>query len=226
LRASPNYSDRQIAPVYAMRDLYDCAGAGDVAVLKAAFAGKVVLLGAALDVEDRKVISGRAFATAEGGARTLSCAASGNQDGASRRTIPGVFIHAQTINDLLRGDIARFWPLWSVILSLGLLSSAGGGLAMALRVPTASVRSARISPRRNGPPWSTPLATCMAASPSCAGWSSALSKMPPPSKARSGWSISATSSIAVPIPSTFSIISWPARRRAFAASASPAIMRS
>jgi adenylate cyclase len=139
LRVSPNYSDRQIAPAYAMRDLYACAVAGDIAALKEAFAGKVILLGAALDVEDRKVISGRAFATAEGGARALPCGAAGIQDSASRRTIPGVFIHAQTINDLLRGDIARFWPLWAVIVSFGLLSAGGGGLAMALRVPSASV---------------------------------------------------------------------------------------
>jgi class 3 adenylate cyclase len=122
-----------------MRDLYACAEAGDMAALKEVFAGKVVLLGGALDIEDRKVISGRTFARAEGPARALRCGGSGTKDGASRRTIPGVFIHAQTINDLLRGDIARFWPLWSVILSLGLLSSAGGGLAMALRVPSASV---------------------------------------------------------------------------------------
>ncbi|HWA50376.1 MAG TPA: adenylate/guanylate cyclase domain-containing protein [Dongiaceae bacterium] len=139
LSVSPNYSDRQIAPVYGMQDLYACAQAGDIAALKKAFAGKVVLLGGALDIEDRKVISGRAFATAEGGARSLPCGGSRAQDSTMRRTIPGVFIHAQTINDLLRGDIARFWPLWSVIVSLGLLSAAGGGLAMALRAPSASV---------------------------------------------------------------------------------------
>jgi class 3 adenylate cyclase/CHASE2 domain-containing sensor protein len=139
LSVSPNYSDRQIAPVYAMRDLYACAEAGDIAALKEAFAGKVVLLGGALDIEDRKVISGRSFARAEGPARALSCGGTGTQDSTSRRTIPGVFIHAQTVNDLLRGDIARFWPLWSVLLSLGLLSASGGGLAMALRVPSASL---------------------------------------------------------------------------------------
>lgn len=139
LWVSPNYSDQQIAPVYAMHDLYACAESGDVAALKEAFAGKVVLLGGAMDIEDRKVISGRAFARAEGRASPLPCGGSGAEDSAARRTIPGVFIHAQTINDLLRGDIARFWPLWAVVLSLGLLSACGGGLAMALRVPSASL---------------------------------------------------------------------------------------
>jgi len=139
LRLSPNYSDRQIAPVYSMHDLYACAEAGDTQALSEAFAGKVVLLGAALDVDDRKVISGRPFAKAEGGARTLPCARPAAVDGAARRTIPGVFIHAQTVNDLLRGDILRFWPLWAALSSLGLLAASGAGLAMWLRAPTASL---------------------------------------------------------------------------------------
>src|SRR5919109_259054 len=46
---TPNYGDRVIAPEYAMQDVHRCASAGAIEPLAAAFAGKVVMLGAALD---------------------------------------------------------------------------------------------------------------------------------------------------------------------------------
>lgn len=136
-RISPNYSDREVAPVYSMQDVYACAMSNDTQALVEAFVGKIVLLGAALDVDDRKVISGRAFAKAERGAHNLPCGTPSASDGVDRRTIPGVFIHAQTINDLLRGDVLRFWPLWAVLASLGILATGGAGLAMTLRAYSA-----------------------------------------------------------------------------------------
>ena len=46
---APNYGDAMVAPVYAFQDVYQCAGASanGIEPLKAAFAGKIVLLGAA-----------------------------------------------------------------------------------------------------------------------------------------------------------------------------------
>lgn len=135
VRLSPNYADEAVAPTYPMREVYACADAA----LETVFKGKVVLLGAALDVEDRKVISGRMVADSEAGIVHLPCAERVSVQRTDRRTIPGVFIHAQAVNDLLRGELARFWPRWSAWLALALLAACGAGLAMALRAPAASV---------------------------------------------------------------------------------------
>jgi adenylate cyclase/guanylate cyclase len=57
----------------------------------------------------------------------------------SRRTIPGVFIHAQAVNDLLRGEVARFWPGWAVLLACAAMASGGSALSIFLRAQTASL---------------------------------------------------------------------------------------
>ncbi len=136
---TPNYGDAVVAPVYAFQDVFQCANQNDGEALKAAFAGKIVLLGASIDVEDRKVTPGRAFV--EGGKpMALRCGVSTPAESAqSRRTIPGVFIHAQAVNDLLRGEVARFWPLWIGMLAFAGMSSIGSALAIFLRAPTASL---------------------------------------------------------------------------------------
>lgn len=138
VRLSPNYADKRIAPTYPMRDVYACAAADADAALAAAFKDKVVLLGAALDVEDRKVISGRLVADSDAGIMQLPCAEHVATERTDRRTIPGVFIHAQAVNDLLRGELARFWPLWARWLGIGAMAAIGAGLVMFLRAPAAS----------------------------------------------------------------------------------------
>jgi class 3 adenylate cyclase len=143
---APNYGDAMVAPVYAFQAIHQCAGTGAQGIenLKAAFAGKIVLLGAAIDVEDRKVTSGRGFV--EGGdPRTLPCADTVSEEPllqstpSSRRTIPGVFIHAQAVNDLLRGEIARFWPIGFGMLAFTTMATAGSVFSMFLRAQTASL---------------------------------------------------------------------------------------
>lgn len=134
----PNYADSLVAPVYAMQDIYQCAGAKADGPLAAAFAGKIVLIGAALDVEDRKVTSGRTFVE-DSAPQTLPCAASPAGGRLQRRTIPGVFIHAQAVNDLLRGELARFWPRWVGLLALATMSATGSALAIFLRAQTAGL---------------------------------------------------------------------------------------
>jgi adenylate cyclase len=147
---APNYGDAMVAPVYAFQAIHQCAGAGAQGIesLKAAFAGKTVLLGAAIDVEDRKVTSGRGFV--EGGnPQTLPCAAIASEESTpppqqqstpiSRRTIPGVFIHAQAVNDLLRGEVARFWPIGFGMLAFAMMATAGSVFSIFLRAQTASL---------------------------------------------------------------------------------------
>jgi len=133
-----NYSDTAVAPVYAMQDVLNCAAPDDGESLKTAFADKVVLLGAELDVEDRKVTSGRAFLEAEQ-PRALPCGTAAATKGSSRKTVPGVFIHAQAINDLLRGEIARFWPIGLGMLAFGAMASASSAFSIFLRAQTASL---------------------------------------------------------------------------------------
>jgi len=145
---APNYGDVVIAPVYAFQSVYQCAGAGAEAIeaLKGAFAGKIVLLGAAIDVEDRKVTSGRFFVDG-GNPKTLPCAAAApegplpQQQSApsSRNTIPGVFIHAQAVNDVLRGELARLWPIGFGVLAFATMATAGSVFSIFLRAQTASL---------------------------------------------------------------------------------------
>jgi class 3 adenylate cyclase/CHASE2 domain-containing sensor protein len=135
-----NYADAAVAPVYSMQSIYQCADLGAVDALKAALAGKVVLLGAEIDVEDRKVTSGRAFLTG-GESMALPCATTpaASAKGATRKTIPGVFIHAQAVNDLLRGELARLWPGWTFLLAYAAMASVGATVAIFLRAQTASL---------------------------------------------------------------------------------------
>ena len=135
---APNYADRVIAPTYAFQDVYHCAGVGRTEPLKAAFEGKIVLLGAAIDVEDRKVTPGRAFV--EGGAaQTLPCGSKTASEQSSRRTMPGVYILAQAVNDLLRGEPARFWPIGFGMLAFATMATAGSMFSIFLRAQTAGL---------------------------------------------------------------------------------------
>lgn len=136
-RLLPNYGDAVLAPTFVMEDVFACAR--EVLALKAAFAGKVVLIGGALDVEDRKAVSGRFFVSDAGDPRSLPCAAPRSGDGGKRRTIPGVFIHAQAVNDLLRWELARLWPDCAALLAFAVMSAAGSGLSVFLRASAASL---------------------------------------------------------------------------------------
>jgi adenylate cyclase len=136
---APNYADAMVAPVYAIQDVYQCAKVGATEALSKAFAGKIVLLGGALDVEDRKSISGAAFVSADGDPQHLPCASQTESAADLRHTVPGVFIHAQAINDLMRGEIARFWPVWIRLLAFAIMSTAGAAFAIFLRAQTASL---------------------------------------------------------------------------------------
>jgi len=92
-------------PTYSLADLAACAAKDDKDFFKRNFGGKIVLIGTLLDVEDRKITSKR-FATAPEGARAERCAlpmpAAGERF--ARDSIPGVYIHATAVNNLVRDD--------------------------------------------------------------------------------------------------------------------------
>jgi adenylate cyclase/guanylate cyclase len=112
-------------PTYSFADLQACAAAGDGDYFARHFAGKVVLLGGVLDVEDRKLTTMRYATSADGAAPPPACREAGTPapPGFARDTIAGVYIHAQAVNNLLRGEaLAELGPLaywlWSLPLTL------------------------------------------------------------------------------------------------------------
>ena len=104
-----NFDDNQSGiPTYSLADLHACAAAGDTEFFRRNFAGKIVLLGAVLDVEDRKISSLR-YATAPDAAafgdRCREEALPGLlSDEIVRDSLPGVYVHAFAINNLVRGN--------------------------------------------------------------------------------------------------------------------------
>lgn len=95
-------------PVHSFADIYACAKAGNSDYLRRHFAGKAVLIGLAVDVEDRKLTSAR-FATGNLlNARAPSCGESAPARPASERdSLPGVFVHATAIANILGMDGLR-----------------------------------------------------------------------------------------------------------------------
>jgi adenylate cyclase len=98
-------------PTYSLADLLACDVAKNTEYFRKHFAGKVVLFGAVLDVEDRKLTSKRLATGPEGRNQPERCALP-VMDGLFRAdvirdTIPGVYVHAAAVNNLLRHDALR-----------------------------------------------------------------------------------------------------------------------
>ena len=96
------------------------------------FEGKTVLIGAVLDVEDRKLTSLRLVGTRDGSSPAARCAsAAPDRETYTRDTIPGVYVHATAVNNLFRGDLLDVPDRTSQILYVlpVLLLSAGATLA-------------------------------------------------------------------------------------------------
>jgi adenylate cyclase len=112
----PGSTDRSIAlrfaggvidaPTYSLADLNACIDNGDAEHFRKAFEGKIVLIGAVLDLEDRKITAKR-WITGSPSVPTSRCALpvmAGVGDGSTvkdREEIAGVYLHATAINNLL-----------------------------------------------------------------------------------------------------------------------------
>ncbi len=91
-------------PTYSLADLRACADKNDKEFFKRAFAGKVVILGTLLDVEDRRLTSKR-FATGIESARAPRCVLQpAAASGAVRESISGVYAHATAVSNLMRRE--------------------------------------------------------------------------------------------------------------------------
>ncbi len=96
-------------PVYSMADLQACAQDGGEDYFRAAFAGKVVLFGESLDIEDRfrtaKRLTWDEAANARAAPARCKIAPDFTRFAAAvdRNSMPGVLIHAAAINTLTKG---------------------------------------------------------------------------------------------------------------------------
>lgn len=115
-------------PTYSFADMTACAEQGNADYFRRNFAGRVVLIGTVLDVEDRILSSDRFATWPEGMNLAPRCvvppmAGLFRQD-LRRDTIPGVYIHAAAITTLLRGTGLVPTPRWLGVLALFALALA------------------------------------------------------------------------------------------------------
>lgn len=95
------------ADIYSLADLLECAAAGDTSFFKQHFSERIVLFGEILDTEDRfrtskRLIHGRLDHVPSAGCRqTIDPASYASL--MTRRSTPGVLIHAAAINSMLKG---------------------------------------------------------------------------------------------------------------------------
>jgi adenylate cyclase len=121
-------------PVYSLADLYACAAEGHADYFRKAFAGKVVLFGEAVDQEDRFRSARRLFWNEAADARAAPARCRIAADPArfaaamSRRSMPGVRIHAAAINTLTKnialhqaGPVVTFAGVATATMFLALL---------------------------------------------------------------------------------------------------------
>ena len=108
-------------PIYSFGDIYQCLVDGHQDRLREYFFGKVVLVGTVLDVEDRKLTSKRYAQRSIGEPVASRCVDSVTDIDRpvrlnARETIPGVFVHATAINNLIFDNelrpIDQYWELF------------------------------------------------------------------------------------------------------------------
>jgi adenylate cyclase len=128
----------QDIPTYSLADLRACMERGDKEFFRRNFNGKVVIFGAVLEAEDRKVTSKR-FATAPEKPTAERCAlpAPPTTD-FTQRAIPGPYVHATAVNNLIRHDaLVEAGPLESGAIAAGF--AAAPAFAALLLPPVGAV---------------------------------------------------------------------------------------
>ena len=142
-----NFANDDAIPTYSFADLFECARQGKAAFFQEQFKGKIVLIGSAVDVEDRQVAAKRFITQPEHASAAARCLHPPMQglfrDDLVRDTIPGVYIEANAINNLLRHDALREidpYMGWALIvlaasgaaaLTMGLSPLAAAGVVLA-----------------------------------------------------------------------------------------------
>lgn len=127
-------------PIYSFGDLFHCAEQGNVAYFKSNFAGKTVIMGAVLDLQDRRLASNRFIVSPDTVGAPEPCISSPQTStGIARRATPGALIHATAINNLLQRDVVDIvarGPSTAVVFFLAFIVA---GLTLMLRPPRAAI---------------------------------------------------------------------------------------
>lgn len=113
-------------PTYSFGDVYQCFKDGQQERLQEYFSGKIILVGTILDVEDRKLTSKRFAQRRLGEPVALRCVESIAEPDQpylnTRETIPGVFVHATAINNLIfDNELRSIDKHWELFLSAALV---------------------------------------------------------------------------------------------------------
>jgi class 3 adenylate cyclase len=131
-------SGEQSLPVYSFADLHACHGSGNQKYFNQHFAGKVVILGAALDVEDRKLTAARFVASPDGAWFAERChypiMSELYDKNIVRDSIPGTFIFAYFINSILRNETLKELSAQVSFFLVGCGAFLSGLLALMLRL--------------------------------------------------------------------------------------------
>src|SRR4029079_874628 len=135
-----NFEGGRDIPTFSLADLRACAEKNDVEYFRRYFAGKVVIFGTVLDVEDRHITSKR-FATLAGteGAQMPRCTLPVSFAGGKfvRDSISGVYGHATAVNNLIRREaLVEFGGLGSGVAAA--MASAFAAVAALLLAPGAT----------------------------------------------------------------------------------------
>ncbi len=106
---------------YSFADLRACVERNNADFFHREFAGKVVIFGTQLDSEDRKFTSKR-FATGLDGSRASRCALPAAKPTAGqfrRSSIPGVYVHATAVDNLIARDaVVELGPLSTAMIAI------------------------------------------------------------------------------------------------------------
>ena len=127
-------------PIYSFGDLFHCAEQGNVAYFKSNFAGKTVIMGAVLDLQDRRLASNRFIVSPDTVGAPEPCISSPQTStGIAPRATLGALIYATAINNLLQrdvDDIVARGPSTAVVFFLAFIVA---GLTLMLRPPRAAI---------------------------------------------------------------------------------------
>jgi adenylate cyclase/guanylate cyclase len=132
-------------PTFSFADLRACALKNDKDYFKRWFAGKVVIFGSVLDIEDRQQTSKR-FATGIEGARAPRCTTESTPVKAGYRTstVAGVYVHATAVNNLMHRDaVVEPGPLVRFLIS-ALFAGLAAVVAWRLRPLSAALAWAAV----------------------------------------------------------------------------------
>ncbi|MGE0255642.1 MAG: CHASE2 domain-containing protein [Alphaproteobacteria bacterium] len=126
-------------PTFSFADLLGCAGAGRSEFFRDHFAGRVVLVGLVLAVEERKQTAWRFAARGAPGPGGPRCMTAPPAVPATQRSsLAGVYIHAHAVRNLLEGTaLAEIGTLPRAALLLA--AGAGAGIAGAALAPVLSL---------------------------------------------------------------------------------------